>query len=141
MKGMVCFGVALMLCASAGAAPRRGFVARVLSKPGSLGKHFLLAAAAQTAAMAADVETTEAALKRQQFSEGNPIFGAHPGRAKLYSVLGGVDVMELFAEHHLKMLSDDDPGEGRWKWWAVAGVTTGVRATGAIHNAVLLSEH
>jgi hypothetical protein len=140
MKGIVCFAAALALCANANAAPRKGLL-RVLSAPARARKVFLLAATAQTAAMVADVETTEAGVRQQQFSEGNPLFGARPGRAKLYSILGGINVAELFAEHHLKAASDKDPQEGRWKWWTVAGAATGFHATGAIHNGVLLSRY
>ena len=141
MKGMVCLFAAFGLCVSASAAPRTRLLRRIWSVPASAGKHFLLAATAQTAAMVADVETTEAGVKQDQFSEGNPLFGARPGRAKLYSLLGGVDVVELLAEHHLKAASDADPRVGRWKWWTAAGVATGFHAAGAIHNAVLLSQY
>ena len=82
MKGLVCLVAALGLGMSANAAPRRAFLRRVLSAPGRAGKSFLMAATAQTAAMVADVETTEAGVKQEQFSEGNPLFGARPGRAR-----------------------------------------------------------
>ncbi|HVA72272.1 MAG TPA: hypothetical protein VNF02_04100 [Candidatus Limnocylindrales bacterium] len=103
-------------------------------------KRFWIMAAVQTAAMVADVETTEAGLHQGQFAEGNPLFsGERPGRAKLYSILGGAEVAELWSEHYLKKASDADPREGRWKWWTIAAIHTGFHATAAIHNAVLLS--
>lgn len=144
MKGWVCLLTAsLLLCMSAHAAPlhfaRRRFPLRVLHLRD---KRFWIMAAVQTAAMVADVETTEAGLHQGQFAEGNPIFGGgRPGRAKLYSFLGGAEVVELWSEHYLKKSSDADPREGRWKWWTIAAVHTGFHSAAAIHNAVLLSGH
>jgi hypothetical protein len=141
MRGIVALLVAMLFSAGANAAPRRSLLGRIFKKPALEGKHFLLAATAQTGAMVADVETTEAGVRQQQFSEGNPLFGERPGRAKLYSILGSVDVVELFGEHHLKTEADRYPQYGRWKWRTAAAAATGFHAFGAIHNAVLLSQH
>jgi hypothetical protein len=142
MRGIVCLAALLLICAGAtNAAPpdfaHRRFPLRLLHVRD---KRFWIMAAVQTAAMVADVETTERGFRQGQFGEGNPLFGgSRPGRARLYSILGGVEAGELWAEHHLKARSDANPGEGAWKWWSVAGASAGFHATAAIHNAILLS--
>jgi hypothetical protein len=140
-KRWVCLVAWLLICAGANAAPPRFTHRRSPLRVLHLrDKRFWIMAAVQTAAMVADVETTERGVHQNQFAEGNPLFGGgRPGRAKLYSVLGSVEVGELWAEHHLKARSDADPAEGRWKWWSIAGANTGFHATAAIHNAILLS--
>jgi len=140
-KRCVCLVALLLICAGAKAAPphfaHKRLPLRVLHLRD---KRFWIMAAVQTAAMVADVETTERGVHQSQFAEGNPLFGGgRPGRAKLYSILGSVEVGELWAEHHLKARSDVDPAEGSWKWWSIAGANTGFHATAAIHNAILLS--
>lgn len=142
-KRWVCLVALLLICASANAAPphfaHRRSPLRVLHLH-LRDKRFWIMAAVQTAAMVADVETTERGVRQNQFAEGNPLFGGgRPGRAKLYSILGSAEMGELWAEHHLKARSDADPAEGRWKWWSIAGADTGFHATAAIHNAILLS--
>ena len=90
MKGWVCLVATLLVCMGASAAPprwaHRRFPLRVLHLRD---KRFWIMAAVQTAAMVADVETTERGFQQNQFAEGNPLFGgSKPGRAKLYSILG-----------------------------------------------------
>lgn len=142
-KRWVCLVALLLICAGANAAPpqfaHRRSPLRVLHLH-LRDKRFWIMAAVQTAAMVADVETTERGIRQNQFAEGNPLFGGgRPGRAKLYSILGSVEVGELWAEHHLKARSDANPAEGSWKWWSIAGADTGFHATAAIHNSILLS--
>ena len=137
----VCMAALLLICAGANAAPPHFAHKRLpLHALHLRDKRFWIMAGAQTMATIADVETTERGIHQSQFAEGNPLFGGgRPGRAKLYSILGSVEVGELWAEHHLKARSDTDVAEGRWKWWSVAGADTGFHATAAIHNAILLS--
>jgi len=141
MKGWVCLVAALLVCMGASAAPprwaHRRFPLHVLHPRD---KRFWIMAAVQTAAMVADVETTERGFQQNQFAEGNPIFGGErPGRLKLYSILGGAEAAELWSEHYLKKSSDGNPREGQWKWWTIAAVHTGFHGAAAIHNAMLLS--
>ncbi|MGH9728144.1 MAG: hypothetical protein ACRD33_04165 [Candidatus Acidiferrales bacterium] len=146
IKRLVCLAALLLVCFTANASPPHFGRAR-FSLPFHLGvrphvrdKRFWIMAAVQTAAMVADVETTERGIHEGRFAEGNPLFGGgRPGRAKLYSILGGAEVGELWVEHYLKASSDADPVEGEWKWWAIAGANTGFHATAAIHNTILLS--
>lgn len=142
MKGVVCLAALMLICAGAANAAPPNFAHRrsLLHVLHLRDKRFWIMAAVQTAAMVADVETTERGLRQNQFAEGNPLFGgSRPGRAKLYSILGSVEIGELWAEHHLKARSDANLAEGRWKWWSIAGADTGFHATAAIHNAILLS--
>lgn len=141
-KRWVCLAALLLICARANAAPPPRFAHKRLPLRvfHLRDKRFWLMAAVQTAAMVADVETTERGFRQNQFAEGNPLFGGgRPGRAKLYSILGGAEIGELWAEHHLKARSDANPAEGEWKWWSIAGADTGFHATAAIHNSILLS--
>lgn len=140
-KRWVCLVALLLICAGANAAPPQFAHKRSLLHVFHLrDKRFWIMAAVQTAAMIADVETTERGVHQNQFAEGNPLFGGgRPGRAKLYSILGSAEIGELWAEHHLKARSDANPAEGGWKWWSIAGADTGFHATAAIHNALLLS--
>lgn len=142
-KRWVCLVALLLICAGANAAPPQFAHRRSPLRALHLhlrDKRFWIMAAVQTAAMVADVETTERGIRQNQFAEGNPLFGGgRPGRAKLYSILGSAEVGELWAEHHLKARSDADLAEGSWKWWSIAGADTGFHATAAIHNAILLS--
>ncbi|MGH9865288.1 MAG: hypothetical protein ACRD4H_07725, partial [Candidatus Acidiferrales bacterium] len=135
----VCLIALLLVCVTTGAAPQHSAHRRFL--PRLRDKHFWIMAAVQTAAMVADVETTERGIHQSQFTEGNPLFGGgRPGRVKLYSILGSAEIGELWGEHYLKASSDTDSAEGRWKWWTIAAVHTGFHATAAIHNAILLSD-
>ena len=142
-KRLVCLAALVLICAGATNAappPRWAHKAFPLHGLHLRDKRFWIMAAVQTAAMVADVETSERGIQRGQFAEGNPLFGGgRPGRAKLYSILGSVEIGELWAEHHLKARSDADPAEGSWKWWSIADADTGFHATAAIHNAILLS--
>lgn len=143
MKGLVCLLATLLVCLGASAAPQhsahRRFPLHVLHLRD---KRFWIMVAVQTAAMVADVETTERGIHQNQFAEGNPLFGAgKPGRVKLYSILGGAELAELWSEHYLKESSDADPREGRWKWWTIAAVHTGFHGAAAIHNSIVLSKH
>jgi len=141
-KRWVCLGALLLICAdvTSAAPPRWAHKAFPLHGLHLRDKRFWIMAAVQTAAMVADVETTERGLHQNQFAEGNPLFGGgRPGRAKLYSILGSFEIAELWGEHHLKARSDADPVEGGWKWWSIASANTGFHATAAIHNAILLS--
>ena len=142
MRGIVCLAALLLISASATKAGPPRFAHKRFPFHGLhlRDKRFWIMAAVQTAAMVADVETTERGLQQNQFAEGNPIFGGgRPGRAKLYSILGGAEVAELWSEHYLKKGSDENSREGHWKWWVIAGAHTGFHGAAAIHNAVLLS--
>ena len=48
------------------------------------------------AGIVADVETTKAAVSNTRCKEANPLFGANPGRVKMYGILGGIGAVHSY---------------------------------------------
>lgn len=130
---VVCLFVFMFLAIPASAQTHHHFFHRIWDK------HFWIATIVQTAAMAADVETTVAASHRAGLTEGNPLVGNKPNRAELYGVAGGLEIGVLWCEHSLKKMSEDGSRSNATFYHSLVVIQTGVHVGAAIHNIILLS--
>jgi len=81
-----------------------------------LGKSFWLSWAAVGGLTIVTNELTIACVHRPGCSEGNPLFGSHPGRPAMYGVRGGIDVAGFFLSRRLRRKND--------RWWKVTPAVT-----------------
>jgi hypothetical protein len=103
-------------------------------------KKFWVLAGLQVAATFADFETTQWAQgKAPRGAELNPLFGSHPGRARMYSIGLTLTGAQIYAQFRSKKLAER---RGRFrKAWIVGGLLdTGVHTFLAVHNAQIAAK-
>jgi hypothetical protein len=95
-------------------------------------RRFILLHALSTLALVADVETTVRDLQGQKANEVNPLFGAHPTRARLYGVGVPLNVFSFYLSYHYKKA---DPSRSLWK--IGPGLSIAVHTAAAINNLIV----
>jgi hypothetical protein len=83
-------------------------------------------------ALVADLETTARGLEGQaKGSELDPVFGAHPTRARLYGIAVPLNVLSFYLSYHYKKI---EPGRSIWK--VAPGLSIAVHTGAAINNLI-----
>lgn len=101
----------------------------------TLDRNFILFHAFSAVALVADLETTLRGVQGQaNRTELNPLFGAHPTRARLYGIAVPLNVLSLYVSYHYKKV---EPGGKLWKLGP--GISIAVHTAAAINNFV--AEH
>ncbi len=95
-------------------------------------RNFILLHTFSALALVADLETTAHGLGGQaQGTELNPVFGAHPSRARLYSIAVPLDVLSLYVSYRYKRA---EPGRSLWK--LAPGVSIAAHTAAVVNNLI-----
>ena len=95
-------------------------------------RNFILLHAFSAAALVADLETTVRSFQGQgKATELNPLFGAHPTRARLYGIAVPINAFSFYLSYHYKKI---EPGRSIWKLGP--GLTIAVHTAAAINNLI-----
>lgn len=96
---------------------------------------FWLGVSLLAGATIADAESTKRGLDRcPGCSEGNPLFGRRPGRARLYLQGGAMTAAGVVVSYYIKKRSTER-GEGNQALWMIPiGLETGLHTWATIHN-------
>ena len=98
----------------------------------TLDRNFILLHAVSAAALVADLETTIRGVQGQaNGAELNPLFGAHPTRARLYGIAVPLNVFSFYVSYRYKKM---EPGGKLWKLGP--GISIAVHTAAAINNLV-----
>jgi hypothetical protein len=98
----------------------------------TLDRNFILLHTLGAVALVADLETTVRGLQRQaNGAELNPLFGAHPTRARLYGIAVPLNIFSFYVSYHYKKIQ---PGGNLWKLGP--GISIAVHTAAAINNLV-----
>jgi hypothetical protein len=96
----------------------------------TLDRQFLLLHTLSAVALVADLESTVRSLQGQtKAAELNPLFGAHPTRARLYGVAVPLNALSFYLSYRYKKR---EPGRGLWK--VGPGLTIAVHTAAVINN-------
>lgn len=95
---------------------------------------FWVLASFEVGATVADFETTQWAQRvRPDGGELNPLYGRHPGRARMYSIGMSLDAVQILMQYRSKAKARET-GKMK-KAWIVGGLlNTGVHTFLAVHN-------
>ena len=98
----------------------------------TLDRNLILLHAFSAAALVEDLETTVRGVQGQaNRAELNPLFGAHPTRARLYGIAVPLNVLSFYVSYHYKKI---EPGSRLWKLGP--GISIAVHTAAAINNLV-----
>jgi hypothetical protein len=98
----------------------------------TLDRNFILLHAISAAALVADLETTVRGVQGQvNGAELNPVFGAHPTRARLYGIAVPLNVLSFYVSYHYKKV---EPGGRLWKLGP--GISIAVHTAATINNLI-----
>jgi hypothetical protein len=98
----------------------------------TMDRNFILLHALSTVALFADLETTARSFQGQgKATELNPLFGAHPTRARLYGIAVPLNVLSFYFSYHYKKI---EPGRSFWK--IGPGLTLAVHTAATINNLI-----
>ncbi len=98
----------------------------------TLDRKFILLHALSTVALVADLETTVRSFEGQaKATEVNPLFGAHPTRARLYGIAVPLNALSFYLSYHYKKV---EPGRSIWK--VGPGLTIAVHTAAVINNLI-----
>jgi hypothetical protein len=97
-----------------------------------LDRKFILLQSLSTVALLADIETTAHAVAAQpRATELNPLFGAHPTRARLYGISVPLNALSFFLSYRAKK------AEPKRRLWIIGpGVSIAVHSSAAINNLI-----
>ena len=114
------------------APPAMAFEPNTNSRVRVLDHKFILLQSLSTVALLADVETTVHAIAAQpRATELNPLFGAHPTRARLYGIAVPLNALSFYLSYHAKKT------EPKRNWWIIGpGVSIAVHSAAAINNLI-----
>ena len=97
-------------------------------------KKFWFLAALEVGATVADFETTQWAQRvRPDGGEVNPLYGRHPGRARMYSIGMSLDAVQILMQYRSKKKARESGKVGK-AWIVGALLNTGVHTFLAVHN-------
>ncbi|MFY9910425.1 MAG: hypothetical protein WCF22_22875 [Candidatus Sulfotelmatobacter sp.] len=99
----------------------------------TMDRQFILLNVLSTAALVADVETTIHAVGGEtKANELNPVFGAHPTRARLYGITLPLNALSFYLSYHAKKTM---PTRSIWK--ISPGVSVAAHTAAAINNLIV----
>jgi hypothetical protein len=100
-------------------------------KPKTVDRQFILLNALAVAATVVDLELSVRCIEAGKCVEGNPLFGKHPSRAKLYAINIPVSTLLLYMSYHYKKVAP------RRRLWMYFPVLASVVCSAAAFNAAL----
>lgn len=115
-----------------------GVAAPIVEQPtdrssSTMDRQFILLNALSTAALVADVETTIHAVGGEtQANELNPLFGAHPTRARLYGITLPLNALSFYLSYHAKKTMPK-----RRIWEIGPGLSIAAHSAAAINNLIV----
>jgi hypothetical protein len=143
MKRRICLTLVLFTCAPAFGqqAAQKAQAAAQEIEPGNKApksriadKKFWTFTAVQFGAAVFDIETTQAGM-RNGGVEGNPLFGSHPSRAKMYGVSFPLTAAVCALEYRLKKDGRNTNAESDGAlWWALGAANVAVHTTVGVRN-------
>jgi hypothetical protein len=99
----------------------------------TMDRQFILLNALSTVALVADVEATIHAVGGEtKANEVNPVFGAHPTRARLYGITLPLNALSFYLSYHAKKTMPK-----RRIWEIGPGLSIAVHTGAAINNLVI----
>lgn len=103
-------------------------------------KKFWILAGLQVGASVADFETTQWAQRvHPDGGELNPLYGRHPGRARMYSIGMSLDAVQILMQYRAKGKAQET-GKMKKAWIVGALLNTGVHTFLAVHNGQIAGE-
>src|ERR1035437_7924463 len=113
--------------------PSTGAVEQDFNRTGrTLDRKFILLHALSAVALVADLETTAYSFRGQaKVTELNPLFGAHPTRARLYGIAVPLNVLSFYVSYRYKK---NQPGRSLWK--LVPGLSIAAHTAATINNLI-----
>lgn len=103
-------------------------------------KKFWILAGLQVGATVADFETTQWAQRvRPDGGELNPLYGRHPGRARMYSIGMSLDAVQILMQYRSKA-KPQEAGKLKRAWIVGALLNTGVHTFLAVHNGQIAGQ-
>jgi hypothetical protein len=97
-------------------------------------KKFWVLATLEVGATVADFETTQWAQRvRPDGGEMNPLYGRHPGRARMYSIGMSLDAVQILMQYRSKAKAEGSGKAGK-AWIVGALLNTGIHTFLAVHN-------
>jgi hypothetical protein len=114
------------------APPAMAFEPNANNRARVVDRKFILLQSLSTLALLADVETTVHAIAVQpRATELNPLFGAHPTRARLYGIAVPLNALSFYLSYRAKKT------EPKRNWWIIGpGVSIAVHSAAAINNLI-----
>ncbi len=95
-------------------------------------RSFILLQTLSAVALIVDLETTARSFEGQpKLTELNPVFGAHPTRARLYGIAVPLNVLSFYASYRYKKI---EPGRKTWK--IAPGLCIAIHTAAAINNLI-----
>jgi hypothetical protein len=99
----------------------------------TLDTKFILLQTLSTVALLLDLETTAQAFEQQpKATELNPLFGAHPTRARLYGIAVPLSAFSFYLSYHYKKM---EPSRSVWK--VAPGLSIAIHTAAAINNLIV----
>jgi hypothetical protein len=101
-------------------------------RPHTLDRKFILLHSLSTVALLTDLETTARGIAATpKAAELNPLFGAHPTRARLYGIAVPLDALSFYLSYRAKK------NEPKRSLWIIGpGVSIAVHSAAAINNLI-----
>ena len=115
------------------APPTQTMEQRTNSRLKTMDRQFIVLHSLSTAALVADLETTVRSVAGQpKTNEVNPLFGAHPTRARLYGLGLPLNAVSFYLSYHYKK---SEPSRRGWK--VGPGLCIAVHTAAAVNNLIM----
>jgi hypothetical protein len=103
-------------------------------------KKFWILAGLEVGATVADFETTQWAQRvRPDGGELNPLYGEHPGRARMYSIGLSLTAVQIWLQYRSKTKAQESGKVGK-AWIVGALLNTGMHTFLAVHNGQIAGQ-